>query len=183
MVAICHQHQNLLVTTCPGCANPTSISTIALGNCEECKTALKTAPIISVADDNPGLLFQKIFLNWLTNPTQLKTPLTCEAQLSLPKEPTATLLKLLEALKNRVGELENWENFHRPQLIGERENLESKSSYSSYCFYATALKILQDWPINFYSFLTAYQQASNNNKPVEDASNKPAYQIWLNHPC
>jgi hypothetical protein len=159
--AICLTHQCLLHDHCPCCGNPISVAEITQGHCQKCRADLRTAPVISVAEDEIGVFSQQAIQYWLTLTTE-------PAPTSLPDHSSVALYRLFDGL--RQGLFTSWKGGRmNPAVLGDwAELLDSLPNRSAadqcYVLGRAAFTGILDWPEGLFHFLDTYHQHNNSKK-------------------
>jgi hypothetical protein len=141
----------LLATNCFNCNIAISVSSIALGICQNCKAILKNAKAISVANDEIGIASQNIIQGWLIKSVAINN-------YGLPNAPSRVLYRVVDGLRVSISSFPpKWNYFHRPVTedsiefpdVSFKGNL---SSLQAYILYVTVVKALMNWSGNFRDF-------------------------------
>lgn len=157
-VAACLKHRCLLLQGCPQCHCPLSIREIVTTCCQHCGMDLKQASPHSLENDPVGLLSQQIIQNWLT----CSETAGIEG-LKLPEHPPQALYHLIDGFHLSVLRAKSdWEYLHRgnfAQPVFPDSHIVTRriAPPERYLAFATAFKVITNWPTGFYEFLQAYR--------------------------
>jgi hypothetical protein len=157
--AICLRHQCFLVRGCPACAAHIPLQALIKARCPQCQFDLIQSPLKLVSGDALGLFSQTILRVWLG----LGSLPEAKPLFSLPDHSPTILYRLVDTLRWVMMRLDpHWDYLYRPLSTVD---LPLSSCFSkqditpaqSYLLYATAFKVLLDWPHSFFDFLDAYR--------------------------
>jgi hypothetical protein len=155
LVAVCPKHCCILQRQCPGCSGKLSVENIADGECKACHFNLAETPATDVGGDTWGVFTQTLIQSWLGNmPAPEMSP-----NVMLPEQPASILLELLWGLSRAVMQMPGEEIWHTPSFPPQplRPSEEGRPLPAQvYALYASTLKMIANWPHNFYWFLTNY---------------------------
>jgi hypothetical protein len=157
-VSVCLEHHCLLVQCCTGCNTKLRIQDVVNRYCDWCAFDLSKSPTLTIAEDECGLLSQRVIQSWFG------ITVAAVSDDSLPKHPASTLYKVTFGLYRAIRAIRNrWDYLYDPFDTGTTASIfpcRAKSqltSLKSYLLHATALKGLFDWPNGFCEFLNAYR--------------------------
>lgn len=150
-VAACIRHECLLVDQCPICNSHFTDQDIITATCRNCQHPLNDTRAFDLSDDQDGLDTQRLLYFWLNAGPHIHLP--------LPPIPSRILYLLASqvvdtTLKTRheMGGLHPFPKLEVP-YNWNGENRKVPSSTHIYVLWATAIRALFNWPINFHQFL------------------------------
>ncbi|MBN1218455.1 MAG: TniQ family protein [Anaerolineae bacterium] len=113
-VALCLNHQCLLVHRCPYCQKNITIQDVLRAKCLTCGFHLTESPVISVASDKFGLFSQTVIQSWLLG---ISPPPNVEIPYSLPSQPVSVLYRILVGLCRAITNIQdNWHYLHEAPI-------------------------------------------------------------------
>ncbi len=163
--AVCLNHQCLLVRGCPACAQDLCLEDLLKTHCPHCQLDLTQSPVTYVSQDELGLTSQAQLQAWLG----LAPGSEFHASLALPDAPPAVLYHLLDGLRWTLMSLPRaWDFFHQPSAEWDHPLFpctckRDLTPAKAYRLYATAFKILLNWPHRFSDFLHAYRRREGSS--------------------
>ncbi len=178
LVAVCPKHGCLLQRQCPDCSGRLSVRNIVDGECKACRFKLTAAPAIDVGSDTWGLFTQMLIQSWFGNVPVPETP----SHAKLPEQPDSVFLELLWGLSRAVMQIPDEEIWHTPSFLPQpsRPSDEGRPLPAQvYALYASTLKVITNWPHNFYRFLTTYRQHIGGETGQITADFSSLYVYWL----
>ncbi|MCC6607211.1 MAG: TniQ family protein [Anaerolineae bacterium] len=147
-VAACIHHQCLLVDQCPNCQSYLLEQDIIKATCRNCLYPLAEAAAFDLSCDQEGLASQRLLYFWLNAGPQVRLHLplvTPRLLYLLASQMIETTLKVRHGLEG----LHPIPSINTPYTWREH----GPSSKHAYVLWATAIKAMLDWPVNFHQFL------------------------------
>ncbi len=178
LVAVCPKHCCLLQRQCPGCSGRLSVRNIVDGECKACRFGLAATPTIGVGSDTWGLFTQMLIQSWFGNVPVPETP----SNAKLPEQPASVFLELLWGLSRAVMQIPVEEIWHTPSFLPQPSWPSDKGRplpAQVYALYASTLKVITNWPHNFYRFLDAYRHHVGDETGQIMADFSSLYVYWL----
>jgi hypothetical protein len=166
-ISACITHKRLLVDCCPACQAKLSIRAIVEDcRCRRCGAELQTATSARLNNDDFGLLAQRFIHGWLKVGRFPSKSSHTEWLRHYPRPLFCLVDGLVDGMK-AIGS-DWWGYLHQPVTRSPltsfgpiRGRLTPEQSYR---LYATAFKILLDWPQGFHEFLQAYTRRDGQLK-------------------
>jgi hypothetical protein len=178
LVTVCPKHCCLLQRQCPGCSGKLSVENIVDGECKACHFNLAETPATDVVVDAWGVFTQTLIQSWLGNmPAPEISP-----NVMLPEQPASVLLELLWGLSRAVMQMPSEEIWHTPSFLPQplRPSEEGRPLPAQiYVLYASTLRVVTNWPHNFYQFLAAYRHHIGDETGQITADFSSLYVYWL----
>jgi len=178
LISVCPKHCCLLQRRCPICSGRLSVENIVDGECKACRFSLAATPAIDVGSDTWGLFTQLLMQSWLGN---VPVP-EASSNAKLPEQPNSVLLELLWGLSRAVMQMPDEEIWHTPSLLPQPLRPSDKGRQlpsQVYALYASTLKVITNWPHNFYQFLDAYRHHIGDETGQIMADFSSLYAYWL----
>lgn len=147
-VAACIHHECLLVDQCPNCNSYLLEEDILKATCRNCLYPLADATTFDLSCDQDGLDTQRLLYFWLNAGPHVRLPLP-------PATPRFLYLLASQMIETTVKVRHGLEGLHpipsinTPYTWSERE----PCSKHAYVLWATAIRAMRDWPVNFHQFL------------------------------
>jgi len=147
-VAACIQHECLLIDRCPNCKSYLSENDIFTATCRKCLNPLAAAVALDLSSDQNGLDTQRLLYFWLNAGGHICLPLPpifSRDLYLLASQMTETILKIRHGLEG----LHPFPSLNTPYNWKNR----APSPRHTYIVWATAIRAMYEWPINFHQFL------------------------------
>ena len=145
--SMCLKHSCLLVDNCQFCATTVSVDDVVSGRCHYCRVELSGKPSLRVYDEicfNSQQLIQSIFMN--------RVP--ANGKHKLPTSEAYVLYHLLEGIKTLVQHVAFRGTYiHSPTEISPHFH---SGITETLLLYATAYKVVINWPESFTEFQAEY---------------------------
>jgi hypothetical protein len=173
--SVCLCHKRFLSTQCGQCGKPVSIRSIVRNCCQQCGWKLSNTVTQIIEDDEIGLFSQALIQNWIGTAISPMTPWP----FSMPRYSPAALYNVADGICSCLKISRNsWFNTIVHHFDGvdiqkaQRDlyNGPKASPMSMYIVFATAIRILGDWPVKFREFLHKY--------PLRDGSSEPSGVVY-----
>lgn len=187
VVAICLEHQCVLLDRCRHCYRPISIKGLVTQQCEDCKADLRRMRAVSVAKDALGLLSQQLIQCWLA----VANALDRVSNPPLPAQPPEVLYDLLDNLAQRLLEGQAaWAQLPDPlrglanPIAASITGQQSLTPGQAYFLYRSAFAGLLNWPQGLFELLDAYcgYEPSVSPSPSRIDCLRVFQHAWLDRP-
>jgi hypothetical protein len=178
LAAICPQHECLLQRGCPHCQQQLPVAAIFVGKCQACTGDLTATPTLSVSHDSWGLWAHRQLHSWWGDTPAPPLP----DQMKMPEKSVPILLELLRGLETAAARLPQ-ETLHPAPCLNVPSPApklrELPTPIQVYRVYATAMKVLTDWPQAFHDFLDTYRRRPSTLAGQIVDEFDPMYFAWL----
>ncbi|HEY9152284.1 MAG TPA: TniQ family protein [Anaerolineales bacterium] len=171
VLSICTEHHCLLLDVCPHCRKHISVQEVLDRHCRKCGTNLCDAEIVSVENDNDGIICQMTSEYWFG----LSGEAVVTESYGHPKLCSALAYHFTEALYHSLSVLEDpWRNFPPSSHVLINATSPYTSALHNYLLHRAAFASLLNWPHGLFDFLDAYGNSGPSPKFERNLA-----RIWL----
>ena len=182
---VCLEHGYLLTSQCHQCHKPISVHEIVRQRCRNCQADLSAADVVSVEDDELGILSQQAIQSWLVCGWVVEPS-------DLPSQHPAVLYCFLEYLSRRLLHCQkDWPSLPAPLdglntlIIPSVYWSQSLTPDGMFRLLKAAFTGVTNWPNGLFQFLDAYC----GDPPLNDEQRLRSFQrdwfqsAWKNPNC